>query len=146
MVVDVEEYPQFVPFCTGCTIAEQVELTEEEAEWILANQECSLLFASTSIGFKAFSETYLSRIKCTPNLRIEAYSTDSRLFERMVSIWEFKEVAGRPDCCEIVFYSEFGFKSALYSQIAGYFLEYVSNHNMEAFVSRLHSVYEQHNL
>jgi ribosome-associated toxin RatA of RatAB toxin-antitoxin module len=71
VVVDVEEYPQFVPFCTGCAILEQVELTEEEAEWLLAFPEGALLFASTSIGFKAFSETYLSRIKCTPNLKIE---------------------------------------------------------------------------
>lgn len=59
----------------------------------------------------------------------------------MVSVWEFRAVEGRPDCCEIVFFSDFAFKSALYSQIAGYFLDFVSNRNMDAFIQRLHRVY-----
>lgn len=72
---------------------------------------------------------------------IKAYSNDSKLFYLMQSIWEFKEVEGCPDQCEICFTTEFEFRSALYSQVAGYFLDYVTSKNMEAFISRLNLVY-----
>lgn len=71
VVADVEQYPQFVPFCTGCAVVREVELTREEQVWLESCPDGVMLFATTSIGFKAFSETYLSRIKCIPNQRIE---------------------------------------------------------------------------
>jgi ribosome-associated toxin RatA of RatAB toxin-antitoxin module len=59
----------------------------------------------------------------------------------MQSIWEFHEVEGCTDQCEICFTTEFEFRSALYSQVAGYFLDFVASKNMEAFMSRLSLVY-----
>lgn len=81
LVADVECYPDFVPFCCACKLVED-EKTQEEQRWCRENPEAELRFASTSIGFKAFNETYISRIKCYPHHRVEVYIT------QMVYIYE----------------------------------------------------------
>jgi len=72
----------------------------------------------------------------------KAYSDEARLFDTMVAVWEFIEVEDDPGSCEIRFTAEFEFKSALYSTVAGYFLDYVTTRNMEAFIQRLHALYD----
>lgn len=138
MIVNVEVYPEFVPYCVGCVL-QDLDLTAHELAWLEAHPAGSVLLASTSVGFKAFKETYLSRIKCLPNERVEAYSTEARLFQLLLSVWE---LIARPDgSCEIRFSTEFEFKSALYSRISAYFLDYVSTRQVDAFVERLARVY-----
>lgn len=63
------------------------------------------------------------------------------LFELLISVWEFLDVEGKEDSCEIRFSADFEFKSALYSKIAGYFLDYVTGRNIDAFISRLDQLY-----
>lgn len=140
VVADVEAYPEFVPFCVGCRIVSSYDLTEEEANWLTNHMGASLIFAETSVGFKAFNERYISRIKLIPGRVVEAYSTDARLFEVLQSLWEFEEPEGRPDSCEITFSAQFKFKSSLYANVASYFLDYVSEKNVDAFIARIYQV------
>jgi len=74
VVLQVDKYSQFVPFCTACSIIQDVEMTSEEQDWMQHYPDGQVVFALTSIGFKSFSEAYRSRIKCIPNSRIEVSS------------------------------------------------------------------------
>lgn len=141
MIVDVERFPEFVPFFSSCEIvpSDEVDVTKSEQEWLQSHPEGPLIFAQTSIGFNVLSETYLSRIKCIPNESIEAYSLDTRIFKTMGSLWEFSPT--EDGGCEIRFSAEFEFNSPLYSRVSGYFLDYVSNKNVKAFLRRLDELY-----
>lgn len=71
MVADVEKYPEFVPFCVTCVILSTETPDQAEIEWKQSNPEGKLVFAETSVGFKLFKETYVSRIKLIPQKSIE---------------------------------------------------------------------------
>lgn len=74
MVADVEKYPEFVPFCQKCLIVEEA-LTAEEQTWLSVNEAASgtIVLAKTVVGFKAFKESYISRVKCIPDRWIEVH-------------------------------------------------------------------------
>jgi ribosome-associated toxin RatA of RatAB toxin-antitoxin module len=74
VVADVERYPEFVPFCVACVISSTETPDQAEIEWKESNPEGKLIFANTSVGFKLFKETYVSRIRLIPQKYIEVFN------------------------------------------------------------------------
>ncbi len=63
-----------MPYCVNCEVI-RGELTEIEQKWLEESRSFggSVVLANTSIGFRAFHETYISRIRLVENSRIEVF-------------------------------------------------------------------------
>jgi len=85
MVADVEKYPEFVPFCQKCSIVDEA-FTAEEQTWLSLNEATggTIILAKTVVGFKAFKESYISRVKCIQDRRIEVHRCPLTILHRVI--------------------------------------------------------------
>ena len=112
VVADVARYEEFVPFCASSRVLRVLTPTRFEAE--------------LEIGFKVFSERYVSDVtleedpatgeKKVTATAIPPREDDDGLFQRLVSTWRFKP--GRaPDETAVAFDLDFKVNSVVHSQV-----------------------------
>jgi len=123
LVVDIERYPEFLPWCLGARIK-----THQE----------NLIVADLIIGFKMFRERFTSRV--VPNAaeqRIDVTYAEGP-FKYLENHWVFVD---HPRGCEIDFYVDFEFRSKLLQRvIEGLFHEAVRR-MVAAFETRARDLY-----
>ena len=131
VVADVARYEEFVPFCASSRVLRVLTPTRFEAE--------------LEIGFKVFSERYVSDVTleedpATGEKKVTATAIPPRgdgdgLFQRLVSTWRFKP--GRaPDETAVEFDLDFKVNSVVHSQVVALVFEEVSRLQIGAFESR----------
>ncbi|KAI0921016.1 hypothetical protein AcW1_004868 [Taiwanofungus camphoratus] len=82
LVADVESYPRFIPFCTGCRIIKRSPATSTFPE---------RMEAELTIGFLSFKESYVSEVTCRPHQSVEAVAASSTpLFRTLSTVWRFQ--------------------------------------------------------
>lgn len=99
VVLDVESYPEFLPWCS------EVSVILKEPNWIKAK---------TVISFGGVEHTYVSKIsfqppKCLNPGFVKVTSTEG-VFKNLYSLWEFLP-SGKS--CHVKFYIEYEFKSKM---------------------------------
>ncbi len=123
LVVDIERYPEFLPWCLGARIKTRQE---------------RLIVADLIIGFKMFRERFTSRV--VPNAaeqRIDVTYAEGP-FRYLENHWIFID---HPEGCEIDFYVDFAFRSKLLQKvIEGLFHEAVRR-MVAAFETRARDLY-----
>ena len=123
LVVDIERYPEFLPWCLGARIKKRQE---------------DLIVADLVIGFKMFRERFTSRV--VPNAadrRIDVTYAEGP-FKFLEKHWIFEE---HPEGCLIDFYVDFEFRSKLLQKvIEGLFHEAVRR-MVAAFEVRARELY-----
>ncbi len=123
LVVDIERYPEFLPWCLGARIKTRQE---------------RLIVADLIIGFKMFRERFTSRV--VPNAaeqRIDVTYAEGP-FRYLENHWIFID---HPEGCEIDFYVDFAFRSKLLQKvIEGLFHEAVRR-MVAAFETRARALY-----
>ncbi len=123
LVVDIERYPEFLPWCLGARIKTRQE---------------RLIVADLIIGFKMFRERFTSRV--VPNAaeqRIDVTYAEGP-FRYLENHWIFID---HPEGCEIDFYVDFEFRSKLLQKvIEGLFHEAVRR-MVAAFETRARDLY-----
>ena len=131
VVADVARYEEFVPFCASSRVLRVLTPTRFEAE--------------LEIGFKVFSERYVSDVtleedpatgeKKVTATAIPPREDDDGLFQRLVSTWRFKP--GRaPDETAVAFDLDFKVNSVVHSQVVALAFEEVSRLQIGAFERR----------
>ena len=131
VVADVARYEEFVPFCASSRVLRVLTPTRFEAE--------------LEIGFKVFSERYVSDVTleedpATGEKKVTATAIPPRgdgdgLFQRLVSTWRFKP--GRaPDETAVEFDLDFKVNSVVHSQVVALAFEEVSRLQIGAFERR----------
>ena len=131
VVADVARYEEFVPFCASSRVLRALTPTRFEAE--------------LEIGFKVFSERYVSDVTleedpATGEKKVTATAIPPRdnehgLFQRLVSTWRFKP--GRaPDETAVAFDLDFKVNSVVHSQAVALAFEEVSRLQIGAFERR----------
>ena len=81
LVLDIEKYPQFVPFCLGSKIYEKKE-----------KGDLLLIIADLTIGKGLFKDTYKSNVKFNKkNDSIYVTNLDGPL-KHLENKWQFKEI------------------------------------------------------
>ena len=100
LVADVEDYPNFLPWCIALRVLERSE---------------RLLRAEMLVGFKVFRESFISRVTLTPMDRIDVEYLDGP-FRHLQNRWLFRPADGG---CEVDFFVDFEFRSRLLRKIAG---------------------------
>ena len=123
LVLDVQKYPQFLPWCLAARVKSQ---SERE------------LAADLIIGFNMFRETFTSYVEFDPDkLEIDVRYAEGP-FKHLTNNWRFLP---HEDGCEIDFYVDFEFNSRLLqSGIETLFTEAVRR-MVRAFEARADDLY-----
>lgn len=123
IVMDIEKYPQFLPWCKQAKIIREISSHNLEADLL--------------INFKNFFEKYRSDVKHGKNSD-NSYFVDvvaiQGPFKKLVNQWKFREIEDGK--CEIEFFIEFEFNSIFLTKILGTIFERATEKMMDAFENR----------
>lgn len=122
LVADIESYPEFLPWCS----AARVENRRTEGQ-------CEVLDAELVLSFKAFRESYRSRVVIDPDkLTIDVSNLDG-FFKSLESQWTFVPADGG---CEVRFFIAFEFKSYLLGKVVGVAFDMAMKRIIHSFEER----------
>ena len=123
LVVEVERYPEFLPWCIGCRVRRRDE---------------GQIVADTIIGFKMFRESFTSRIVHARPTRIDVSYEDGP-FKYLNNHWIFTDVGeGRT---EIDFFVDFEFRSRVLQMAIGAVFGEAVRRMIAAFEARAKDLY-----
>jgi len=126
LVMDIEKYPEFLPWCKKAKIIETISPSQLNADLL--------------INFKNFFEKYRSDVKYGKN---EYYFVETRAidgpFKSLFSSWKIHELAD--DKCEVEFFIEFQFNSFILEKMIGGIFEKASLKMMQSFESRAQELF-----
>ena len=129
LVADIESYPEFLPWCVGARI-----------ENLRRDGEREILDAELVLSFKAFRESYRSRVILDPdNLTIDVSNLEG-FFRKLDSHWRFVPDG---DGCEVRFFIDFEFKSFLLRKTVGFAFNMAMQRVIYAFEERARSLHDQ---
>lgn len=129
VISSVEHYHSFVPWCVSSTVLKRMGPQSLEAELV--------------VGFRAFSERYVSRVALDPaGGAVAADAVGSALFSHLRNEWRVTPLApsdaprGAAAHSWVDFRVEFEFRSPLYGAVAGAFMDEVAKNMVAAFEAR----------
>ncbi len=101
LVIEVDKYPEFLPWCLGCRVRKREE---------------DLVVADMIIGFKVFRESFTSKVSHKRPERIDVTYTDGP-FKYLNNHWIFNDLGD--GSTEIDFYVDFEFRSRILQAAIG---------------------------
>ncbi len=130
LVMDIEKYPEFLPWCRQAKIIEKISTNQ--------------LTADLLINFKNFFEKYRSEVKHGKNTIEDFYFIESRAiegpFKSLFSSWKIRELDKNK--CEVEFFIEFQFNSFILEKMIGGIFEKASLKMMKSFEGRAHDLFK----
>jgi len=132
LVADVENYPAFLPWCVAVRVRHRETLADGEN-----------IVSDMAIGFKMFRERFTSNVRCRvangdePG-RIDVSYADGP-FRHLNNHWVFEAQAD--GWCEIDFYIDFEFRSALLQKAIGLVFNEAVGKMVNAFEDRAGALY-----
>jgi coenzyme Q-binding protein COQ10 len=123
LVVDIERYPEFLPWCRAARIR---------------RREGNLVIADLVIGFKVFRERFTSRVELDPEGRRIHVTYSEGPFKYLNNHWLFDE---HPAGCEIEFYVDFEFRSRLLQKAIEVLFSEAVRRMVAAFEARARDLY-----
>ena len=133
LVADVEQYPQFLPMCTGLTVRER--RTDAQGREVIV--------AVMSVGYKAIRESFTSRVTLDrANLKILVEYVDGP-FRYLENVWIFRdrETDSGAHGAEVEFFIDYEFKSRMLGVLMGGLFDTAFRKFAEAFERRADMVY-----
>lgn len=130
VVSDTANYKEFVPWCKKSSVVtgEVDEGPSESGKGVKKRFKSELV-----VGFGMFEECYTSDVLVDPGLSVSATSQETNLLEYLHTQWEFTPTKSNPNQCWVNFKVEFQFKSRLYNEFAGIFMNEVVSKMVGAF-------------
>ena len=124
LVIDIEKYPQFLPWCLGARIN---------------TRKGHYLEADVIVGYKMFREVFSSRVHMIrPNaIEVEYLKGPMR---HLHNKWVFTDLG--KDRCEVDFYVDFSLSSKLFESLVDQFFHKALVKMIEAFEQRANALYD----
>lgn len=123
LVADVASYPDFLPWCLATRIR---------------SVENNVMIADMVIGFKMIREKYTSEVTLDPDKEVKIVYKNGP-FKYLNSHWKFTD---KPEGgCEIDFFVDFEFRSALLQKVMGAVFNEAVQLMMSAFQKRAVELY-----
>ncbi len=119
LVADVEKYPEFLPWCTGCRIIERLP---------------DGLVAETSIGFKGISEKFTSQVKLDREALEIHVGYRNGPFRHLSNHWYFASRGAEQT--EVDFGIDFEFRSHILERLIGHLFDQAMQRIVTAFENR----------
>lgn len=130
LVMDIEKYPEFLPWCKQTKIVEIISDNNLRADLL--------------INFKGFFEKYRSDVKHGKHSD-ETYFVDVTAiqgpFKKLVNQWRFRDL--EDGNCQVEFFIEFEFNSLLLSKMLGAFFSKAVEKMMSAFETRAEEMFSK---
>lgn len=123
IVIDVESYPEFLPWCKKTKIINKIDNNNFDA--------------TLTIGYKALDENYTSRVQGVYLKKIQSNAIKGP-FKYLESIWEFK---GSEKSCKVTFGLKYEFKSYFLAKLMGTIFQKASQKMFYAFEDRAKNLY-----
>lgn len=123
LVAQVDQYPEFMPWCGGATIHEQSEQG---------------MIASVMIKFAGLSKSFTTQNKHDYPRRIDMQLVDGP-FSYLQGTWEFIPLA--EDSCKVQFSLEYAFNNTLIEKLIGPVFNNIANTFIDSFTKRAARVY-----
>lgn len=123
LVMDIEKYPEFLPWCLGARINSK---SKNDLE------------ADVLIGYKMFREKFSSRVHFTSPKQIEVEYLKGPM-RQLHNKWQFKDL--KEGQCQIDFYVDFTLKSKLLENFIDQFFQKALMKMINAFESRAVEIY-----
>jgi len=123
MVVDVDEYPKFLPWCVGARIFKR----EENA-----------IHADLLIGYKVIREKFTSKVTFSRPNTIEVTYLGGPL-KHLHNHWSFSN--NENGSCTVDFVVEFAFVSTMFERMLGGVFDEIVHRMVGAFVDRASAIY-----
>lgn len=123
LVMDIEKYPQFLPWCKQTKIVRQISENNLEADLL--------------VSFKNFFEKYRSDVKygkSSENIYFVDVVAIQGPFKKLINQWKFRDLEDGK--CEIEFFIDFEFNSFLLSKMLGGIFERATEKMMQSFEDR----------
>jgi coenzyme Q-binding protein COQ10 len=128
LVLNVEKYSQFLPWVLTAKITKKINDLHFEADLV--------------INFKGFTQKYSSDVRASKTIDgeflISVVAIDGP-FKNLVNSWQFKDLPNGN--CEIEFFIDFEFKSAILGKMMGMIFEKATNKMIDAFETRAKEIY-----
>ena len=124
VVIDVEAYPEFLPWCLSATIIKKIDNNNFDAE--------------LKVGYKAIDEKYISRIRAKYGEKINSKAI-SGPFKVLDSTWIFIDSGKKK--CNVEFMIEYEFKSFFLDKVMGSLFKKATIKMLDAFEQRARYLY-----
>ena len=124
IVIDVEKYPDFLPWCSSAKIVKKNDDNNFDAE--------------LTVGYKAIEEKYISRIEAEYEKKINSKAI-SGPFKSLDSYWYFKKIDKNK--CKVDFMIEYKFKSFFLDKVMGGLFKRATMKMLEAFEHRARNLH-----
>ncbi len=122
LVMDIEKYPEFLPWCKQAKIIEVISPNNLRADLL--------------VNFKNFFEKYRSDVK--HGKEQDVYFIDvvaiEGPFKKLVNKWRIRDLEDGK--CEVEFFIDFEFNSIILSKLIGVIFEKATQKMMSAFEER----------
>jgi coenzyme Q-binding protein COQ10 len=130
IVVDVERYPQFVPWCVGLRVLKRESVGPRQ-----------IMLCETLVGFRGLREKYTSRVTAVArDTRVDVEQV-SGVFRKLDTHWRFTPQDKKS--CRVDFSIDFEFKSRLLGAVAGTAFALVVTQMTRAFEERARKLSEK---
>uniref|UniRef100_A0A0N5AM66 Polyketide_cyc domain-containing protein n=1 Tax=Syphacia muris TaxID=451379 RepID=A0A0N5AM66_9BILA len=128
VVSNVNEYPNFIPWCRGASVFEVSP---------------NIYLAKLQIGFPPIQESYTSTVTTLKPVFVKSVAEpDNRVFKHLDTTWKFTEGLPNNDkSCVLHFALAFEFRSSLHSTMAHAFFDLVVQTMVYAFLKRAEEKY-----
>jgi len=123
LVIDVESYPEFLPWCEGAELRSSSE-TE--------------IIGGMTLGIKGFNATFVTR-NVLQRPSVMNMLLEEGPFKVLEGVWHFEPLGDRG--CKISLNIDFEFESALQDMLLGASFELICNKLIDAFAGRAKQVY-----
>jgi coenzyme Q-binding protein COQ10 len=128
LVADVERYPLFVPLCERLVVRARTRQNGKET-----------LVADMTVGYKAFRETFSTRVVIDRAALTIGFAYVSGPFQRMQGSWQFEPVSARESV--VHFNVDYDFRSRILALLMGGVFDHAFRRFAEAFEARADLVY-----
>lgn len=126
LVVDVERYPQFLPWCDHGKVIERHE---------------GGMTAEVGIAFKAVRQSFTTRNTHQPGREVRLHLVKGP-FSKLEGVWTFTPVGGEGErACRVDLKLDYGFSSTLLATLVGPVFDKIAGSLVDAFVQRAQQVY-----
>ena len=125
LVADVKSYPEFLPWC----LASRIRQADDKE-----------MIADLMIGFRLYREKFTSYVDLDPDANEIHVEYAEGPFKYLKNAWKFYP---HPDGCEIDFYVDFEFKSALFQSVIETLFSEAVKKMVRAFETRADALYDR---
>ncbi len=124
LVDQVEDYPQFLPWCGGVQVQERKE---------------NKLIATISIHYHGIKQSFTTENSSMSDTSINMMLLDGP-FKHLDGLWTFKPL--RANACKVEFNLNYEFSSKILEQVIGPVFSMITNSMVDSFCKRAELIYK----